>query len=162
MTVRRYGRAVGVTTRLLLVVVLVLGVFVMHTVGHPGEGSGSGMSSTTHTTTHTTSHTAGTGAVPAHGHPADALGVAVMGPGTGPVTNPVTDAPRHEPGGMAMDMASLCLAVLGAWALAALLHAAFAGRRDRLAGLASAVVAHVRADPPPRAPDLAQLSILRT
>ncbi|MEU3299552.1 DUF6153 family protein [Streptomyces sp. NPDC006678] len=138
------------TTRLLMVVVLALGVFVMHTVGHPGEGSGSGMSSTTHTT----SHTAATGAVSAHGHPADSLGVAVMGP--------VTDAPRHEPGGMAMDMTSLCLAVLGAWALAALLHAAFAGRRDRLAGLASAVVAHVRADPPPRAPDLAQLSILRT
>ncbi|MGW8950305.1 DUF6153 family protein [Streptomyces sp. NPDC055709] len=132
------------TTRLLLVVVLALGVFVMHTVGHPGEGSGSGMSSTTHTTTHPMSHTD------------------VMGPGAGPVTSPVTDAPRHEPGGMAMDMTSLCLAVLGAWALAALLHAAFAGRRDRLAGLASAVVAHVRADPPPRAPDLAQLSILRT
>ncbi|MFJ6630880.1 hypothetical protein ACIQMR_05615 [Streptomyces sp. NPDC091376] len=150
------------TTRLLLVVVLALGVFVMHTVGHPGEGSGSGMSSATHTT----SHTAATGAVPAHGHPADAPGIAVIIPGGGPVTSPVTspltDAPRHEPGGMAMDMASLCLAVLGAWALAALLHAAFAGRRDRLAGLASAVVAHVRADPPPRAPDLAQLSILRT
>ncbi|MGW2564563.1 DUF6153 family protein [Streptomyces sp. NPDC001514] len=143
--------------RLLLVVVLALGVFVMHTVGHPSEGSG----------TTTSSPTAGTGRMPAHSHQAaaadtglpPAMTMTATDPYAGPVPTSAT-APADDPG-MAMDMASLCVAVLGTWALAALLHAVFVGRRDWLARLAAGVLAVVRANPPPRAPDLAQLSILR-
>ncbi|MEE4590463.1 hypothetical protein V2J94_00880 [Streptomyces sp. DSM 41524] len=53
-----------------------------------------------------------------------------------------------------MDMASLCVAVLGVWVLGALLHAVLArwsGRPLRLS-LAAAVVA--RPDPPSPGPDL--------
>lgn len=60
-----------------------------------------------------------------------------------------------------MDMASLCMAVLGTWALASLLYAALTARRDWPADLAARVFTLVRPDPPPRPPDLAQLSILR-
>ncbi|MFD7446697.1 hypothetical protein [Streptomyces sp. NPDC059909] len=152
--------------RLLLVVALALGVFVMHTVGHPGEGSG--MTSD--------SHVADSGGVPAYGHraaavteagPPPAMAVAVPKTSTatdshaghGPAPTGAT-APADDPG-MAMDMASLCVAVLGTWALAALLHAVFVRRRDWLARLADGVLAVARANPPPRAPDLAKLSILR-
>ncbi|MGW7368595.1 DUF6153 family protein [Streptomyces sp. NPDC054841] len=146
--------------RLLLVVVLALGVFVMHTVGHPSGDSGTG--------TLASSHTAGTGAMPVHGHHADA--VTDTGPPAAMGATDLNAAPAgagapaspdgHEPG-MAMDMVSLCVAVLGTWALALLLHVVFVGRRDWCARLAAGVLAVVRANPPPRAPDLAQLSILR-
>ncbi|MEU2434421.1 hypothetical protein ABZ611_33935 [Streptomyces sp. NPDC007861] len=150
----------GVAARLLLVVVLALGVFVMHTVGHPGNGSG--------TESGSSSHTASMGGMPAHGHRHHADGGPAMGlspdpaaedPAVGPALT-IVSAPADEPG-MAMDMASLCLAVLGSWALAALLHALFLGRRDWFARLATRVLAAVRPNPPPRAPDLTQLSILR-
>jgi hypothetical protein len=141
----RYAQAVTVAARLLLVVVLALGVFVMHTVGHPAEGSGSGLSAA--------SHAVGTHAMP--GEPAAAHASTLSSSDSaGAISSP------HEPG-MGMDLTSLCVAVLGAWALAALLHAAFAGRCDWLAALATGVRSVVRPDPPPRAPDLAQLSILR-
>lgn len=156
--VHRYTRAVGVAARLLLVVVLALGVFIMHTVGHPSEASGSGMSAAPHAVG---IHTAGT--VSVHGE---------RDGGTHPGTLSITDSPVHGPEpadavsaphdpGMGMDMASLCLAVLGGWALASLLYAAFTARREGLADLAARVITPVRPDPPPRPPDLAQLSILR-
>ncbi|WP_369148006.1 DUF6153 family protein [Streptomyces sp. R44] len=129
---RRAGGAIG---HLLLVVVLALGVFLMHAVGHP-EGSGGGMD------TSTASH---------HGTPAQA-GAAHHGDSS--------DA-QHEPG-TGMDMTTLCVAVLGAWLLAGLLRAALGRRPDwltlLLARLTPALGPHA---PPPRPPDLARLSVLR-
>ncbi|WP_327371107.1 hypothetical protein [Streptomyces sp. NBC_01217] len=144
--------------RLLFVVVLALGVFVMHTVGHPAEGSGAGTSSSM--------HTVGMGERSVHGRQVDA--VTDTGPLHDlPATNPYAGPARtsaavssNEPG-TDMDMASLCLAVLGTWALAALLRAVFMGRRDWFAKLVTGVLAAVSPNSPPGAPDLAQLSILR-
>lgn len=158
--VQQNTRAVGVAARLLLVLMLALGVFIMHTIGHPGDGSGTG--------TVSSSHTASMGGMPAHGHGhrADAgtgMALSPAPPAVDPAADPaltIVSAPADEPG-MAMDMASLCLAVLGSWALAALLHALFLGRRDWFAKLATRVLAAARPDPPPRPPDLARLSILR-
>ena len=156
--VHRYTGAVGVAARLLLVVVLALGVFIMHTVGHPSGGSGSHMSAAPHTVG---THTVGTLSMHGEGdggaHPAT-LNMADS-PVHGPEPADAASAP-HEPG-MAMDMASLCMAVLGAWALVSLLCAAFTARREGLADLAARVITLVRPEPPPRPPDLAQLSILR-
>ncbi|MET8515626.1 hypothetical protein [Streptomyces sp. NPDC005077] len=155
---QQYTRVVGVAARLLFVVTLALGVFIMHTVGHPAEGSGAGTSSST--------HTVDMGERSAHGRQADAVtdtGPLHDLPATNPYAGPaLTNAAvsSNEPG-MAMDMASLCLAILGTWALAALLRAVFVGRRDWFAKLVTRVLAAVSPNPPPRAPDLAQLSILR-
>ncbi|MFB7587121.1 DUF6153 family protein [Streptomyces sp. NPDC056169] len=128
-------RAGGALAHLLLVVVLALGVFLMHAVGHP-EGSGG----TTETTA--AAHHA---AAPAGAHGADDGG---------------SDA-RHDPGS-GMDMTTLCVAVLGAWLLAGLVRAALARHPDWLA-LVLARLIPVRGPhaPPRRPPDLAQLSILR-
>ncbi|WP_406306739.1 hypothetical protein OHA61_37020 [Streptomyces sp. NBC_00885] len=144
--------------RILLVVVLALGVFIMHTVGHPSSGSGSHMSAAPH-------------AVGAHGGGTVSMHGERDG-GTHAATPSIADRPAHssEPAnavsapynpGLGMDMTSLCLAVLGGWALASLLYAAFAARRDGLPDLGARVFMLVRPDPPPRPPDLAQLSILR-
>ncbi|MFH8841767.1 DUF6153 family protein [Streptomyces sp. NPDC017868] len=126
---RRAGGAIG---HLLLVVVLALGVFLMHSVGHP-EGSGGD----THTASSVSHHSA---AAPHDGGDSDA---------------------RHAPGS-GMDMTTLCVAVLGAWLLAGLLRAALGRRPDwlavLLARLTPALGPHA---PPPRPPDLAQLSVLR-
>ncbi|GAA1357820.1 DUF6153 family protein [Streptomyces beijiangensis] len=113
--------------RLLLVVVLAVGVFVMHTVGHPAEASPSHMSATT--------HMASAGA-PAH--------------------DAAVQLPPHT-----MDMASLCVAVLGFWAFAALLYAALARQPEWAARVPAGVLAVVRGEPPPRTPDLTELSVLR-
>ncbi|MEV0777759.1 hypothetical protein ACIBLA_29655 [Streptomyces sp. NPDC050433] len=43
-----FGRAGSAVGRLLLIVVLTLGVFAMHTVGHPDEAYGSGAGATAH------------------------------------------------------------------------------------------------------------------
>ncbi|NUK07365.1 hypothetical protein HRW18_04910 [Streptomyces lunaelactis] len=156
--VHAYTRAVGVAARVLFVVVLALGVFIMHTVGHPSGGSGSHMSATPHTVG---THTVGTLSMHGDGdggtHPATPN--IADSPVHGPETANTVSAPHHP--GMAMDLASLCLAVLGAWALAFLLYAAFTSRRDGLADLTARVITLVSPDPPPRPPDLAQLSILR-
>ncbi|MFF0425008.1 DUF6153 family protein [Streptomyces sp. NPDC004520] len=126
---RRAGGAIG---HLLLVVVLALGVFLMHSVGHP-EGSGGDM----RTASSVSHHSA---AAPHDGGDSDA---------------------RHAPGS-GMDMTTLCVAVLGAWLLAGLLRAALGRRPDwlavLLARLTPALGPHA---PPPRPPDLAQLSVLR-
>ncbi|CCK26814.1 hypothetical protein BN159_2435 [Streptomyces davaonensis JCM 4913] len=133
MRASRYVRAGGALGQLLLVVVLALGVFVMHTVGHPEDSAHEGMRSTSH-------------AAP-------------------PMEHPATDEPAgsstHEPA-MPMDMASLCVAVLfGAWVLAALLKSAFTRHGEWLARLLAQVAAVLRPNPPPRGPDLTQLSVLR-
>ncbi|MFD0147946.1 DUF6153 family protein [Streptomyces sp. NPDC055721] len=136
-------RAGGALAHLLLVVVLALGVFLMHAVGHP-EGSG-GATETTASAHHASA--------PTGAHSADGGGGGTSGSGS-------SDA-RHD-SGMAMDMTTLCVAVLGAWLLAGLVRAALARRPDWLAVvLARLVPALGPHAPPPRPPDLAQLSILR-
>ncbi|MGW4699997.1 DUF6153 family protein [Streptomyces sp. NPDC004285] len=122
-------------THLLLVGVLALGVFLMHAVGHP-EGSGGGTASVS------TAHHGALAQAPSPHDGGDA-------------------AARHEPG-VAMDMTTLCVAVLGAWLLAGLVRAALGRRPDwltlLLARLTPALGPHA---PPRRPPDLAQLSVLR-
>ncbi|MFF4351002.1 DUF6153 family protein [Streptomyces sp. NPDC001530] len=134
---------------LLLVVALALGVFVMHTVGHPDGSSGSGMSAGSH---------ASTAYTPSAAHdPMEAPAPRAQGHATDPTH---TSSP-HEPA-MAMDMLSLCMAVLvAAWVLAALVRMAFARRPDWLAGLLADAPVTLRPNPPPRGPDLTQLSVLR-
>ncbi|MEU6622770.1 DUF6153 family protein [Streptomyces litmocidini] len=135
----RGERAGGAVGHLLLVVVLALGVFLMHAVGHP-EGSGGDMG--TGMDTVSVSH---------HGSPAHEAA---------PHAGGNSDA-RHEPG-TGMDMTTLCVAVLGAWLLAGLVRAALGRRPDRLAlPLTRLVRAAGPRAPPPRPPDLAQLSVLR-
>ncbi|MFD9241419.1 DUF6153 family protein [Streptomyces sp. NPDC059556] len=129
---KRSRRAEGALAHLLLVVVLALGVFLMHAVGHP-EGSG-GM---------------GTGSPSAH-HPAAPHGDEGSDTDTG-----------HEPG-PGMDMTTLCVAVLAGWLFAGLVRAALGRRPDwltlLLARLTPALGPHA---PPPIPPDLSQLSVLR-
>ncbi|MBI0294980.1 hypothetical protein JBE04_10935 [Streptomyces sp. PRKS01-29] len=162
-------RADGVLPRLLLVVVLVLGVFVMHTLGHPGGGPGSGM-------THSARHASGEmRSAPYGGDPAPygaGHGGGAAATGSGPLR--AAPAPSAEPGRApaapetkphepmtGMDMASLCVAVLGVWVLGALLCAALARRSGPPLGLPVAAAAVARPDPPSRGPDLAALSVLR-
>ncbi|MGW6391751.1 DUF6153 family protein [Streptomyces sp. NPDC055103] len=129
-------RAGGALAHLLLVVVLALGVFLMHAVGHP-EGSG-GTTESTAAAPHTAALTAGA-------HSADSGG---------------SDA-RHDPGA-GMDMTTLCVAVLGGWLLAGLVRAALARHPAWLAVVLARLVPALGAHAPPRRPpDLAQLSILR-
>lgn len=149
MHVSRSVRTGGALGHLLLVVVLALGVFVMHTVGHPDKSSGPGMSTAAHASTEPT---------PAAAH--DPMGA------------PASQAQSHAPHSthtssqdkpaMAMDMLSLCMAVMfGAWALAALLRMALARRPDWLAKFLAEAPVTLRPNPPPRGPDLTQLSVLR-
>ncbi|GAA1112179.1 hypothetical protein [Streptomyces javensis] len=172
MTTGGSMRADGVLPRILLVVVLALGVFVMHTLGHPGGGSGSGM-------THSTGHASGemrpaghSGAPAAHnGAPATYGGVTAV-TDTGP--RRAAPAPSAEDGHApaapetkprepmtGMDMASLCVAVLGVWVLGALLHAVLARRSGPPLRLPVAAAVVARPDPPSPGPDLTALSVLR-
>ncbi|APE25543.1 MULTISPECIES: DUF6153 family protein [Streptomyces] len=132
----RRRRAEGALARLLLVVVLALGVFLMHAVGHP-EGSGGD-----------------TGTSPASAHAAASHHEAAPEGGAG------SDA-RHDPG-PGMDMTTLCVAVLSGWLLTCLVRAALGRRPDwltlLLTRLTPALGPHA---PPPRPPDLTQLSVLR-
>ncbi|MEU9859245.1 DUF6153 family protein [Streptomyces sp. NPDC047971] len=124
-------RAGGAVAQLLLVVVLALGVFVMHAVGHPESPSDAAADGMTHVsaTTHQTGDEA-------------------------PVSS-------HD-GGMDMDMTTLCVAVLGIWALARFVLAALGRRPDWTARLLGRLT-HAPGPnaPPPIPPDLAQLSVLR-
>jgi hypothetical protein len=144
-------RAGGALGQLLLVVVLAVGVFVMHTLGHPEEHSDSASHSVA-----APSHvqTSGHGGMPDHWMPA-------LPDHWMPAPSDDPSSAPHEPG-MAMDMTSLCVAVLfGAWALAVLLRAAFARRREWPAELLAQVAVIRRRIPPPRGPDLTRLSVLR-
>ncbi|WP_327165601.1 DUF6153 family protein [Streptomyces zaomyceticus] len=142
----RRRRAEGAFAHLLLVVVLALGVFLMHTVGHP-EGSGGGMD----TTSATAPGTAAAAAAAAAGHETGHRAHGGASSDTG-----------HEPSGTGMDMTTLCVAVLAGWLLTGLVRAALGRRPDwlalLLARLAPAPGPHA---PPPRPPDLAGLSVLR-
>ncbi|WP_282692700.1 DUF6153 family protein [Streptomyces sp. CC208A] len=141
----RHGeRAGGALAHLLLVVVLTLGVFMMHSVGHP-EGASSGATGTT-------------------GAPASAGAHASTGahvPGTSGAHGSTEHDEGHAPGS-GMDMTTLCVAVLAGWLLAGLVRAALRRRPDwlvlLLARLAATPGPHA---PPRRPPDLALLSVLR-
>ncbi|MGW3628333.1 DUF6153 family protein [Streptomyces sp. NPDC000880] len=148
MKARRHVRAGGALGHLLLVVVLALGVFTMHTLGHPDTSHDFAMSTASHATTVDAAHTP-------MSTPADTEA------GMGSHTTDPADPSTHQPA-MAMDMLSLCLAVLfGAWVLAALLRLAFARHEEWLAELLAQVAAVLRPNPPPRGPDLTRLSVLR-
>ncbi|MFJ5708705.1 DUF6153 family protein [Streptomyces sp. NPDC093105] len=137
---RHGARAGGALAHLLLVVVLALGVFMMHSVGHP-EGT-------------SPSHAA-TAAVDGGGAHAEDAGTGAGAHGSS------SQDEGHAPGS-GMDMTTLCVAVLGAWLLAGLVRAALGRRPDwlvlLLARLAPALRTHA---PPRRPPDLARLSVLR-
>ncbi|MGW8669703.1 DUF6153 family protein [Streptomyces niveus] len=142
MNARGYGRVGSALGRLLLIVVLALGVFAMHTVGHPDESyaseSGAG----------TMAHASDEPAPPPQ-------------PEQAPPHPAAADEPVMGMDGMSMDMASLCLAVLSTWALAALLLAAFARRADVFTDPLAGLRVASRPNPPPRTPELTLLSVLR-
>ena len=165
MKASRNVRAGGALGHLLLVVLLALGVFAMHGMGHPSDSAhAAGMS--------TASPSAITdAAAPGHLPMGAPAGMAVGGHATDnkaessystAESSPMADSSStHEPA-MTMDMLSLCVAVLfGAWALTALVRSALARRREWLAELLAQVAAISRPDPPPRGPDLTRLSVLR-
>ncbi|WP_420000077.1 DUF6153 family protein [Streptomyces boninensis] len=134
-----WSRMGGVIGRLLFVAVLALGVTVMHTSGHPDGASAQGMSSSMHTSHHMAP------ATPEAGHHDQGGGSKAIGLATG------------------MDMASVCLAILGTWAFVALLRAAFARSGHRPVNWPAHAAAAPRPNsPPPRPPDLSLLSVLRT
>ncbi|MFJ9419206.1 DUF6153 family protein [Streptomyces sp. NPDC101227] len=149
MTTRRQVRAGGAMAHLLLVVLLALGVFVMHTVGHPDGTAGSGGHAAAH-------HAAGTVAMSPSSE---------VGKGQAPLAHSGDSADsssHYGPGpGSGTNMASLCMAVLGTWALAMLLRAALARHTGSPADLLAKAVVMLRPDPPPRGPDLTRLSVLR-
>lgn len=122
----------GALAHLLLVVVLALGVFVMHAVGHPESSSDSAADGMTH--------------VSASAHHME---------------DEAPASTSHD-SGMNMDMTTLCVAVLGIWALARLVLAALGRRPDWLVRLLGRLTRALGPNAPPlRPPDLAQLSILR-
>ncbi|MGW5689701.1 DUF6153 family protein [Streptomyces asiaticus] len=147
--VSRYARAAGALGHLLLVVVLAMGVFVMHSMGHPDSDSHTSMGAahTSATTVHTGGGMSASQDVVVSSHAAD--------------SHQGSKASSHSPA-MGMDMTSLCVAVLGAWVLTGLLRAVLSRRMDWLARLRDGAVATLRpSPPPPRPPDLAHLSVLR-
>ncbi|HZF91640.1 hypothetical protein [Streptomyces sp.] len=154
MRASRCVRTGGAFGQLLLVVVLALGVFVMHTLGHPDDSSGA--------TSHSVSHDRTPGHASA-GHPSDPSDPHPPAPSDPhPPAPSDPDPPASHGPGTAMDMASLCLAVLlGGWVLATLLRAAFARRPEWSAELPGRITVVRRSHPPPHGPDLTRLSVLR-
>ncbi|MFF9909459.1 DUF6153 family protein [Streptomyces sp. NPDC013457] len=141
---RSRTRAGGAVAHLLLVVVLALGVFVMHAVGHPENASDTGTDGVSHASAPVHDTASVHDAAPVH-----------------PTGTEAPAAPSHD-SGMAMDMTTLCVAVLGVWALARLVLAALGRRPDRLVRLLGRLTRSLAPNaPPPISPDLAQLSILR-
>ncbi|GHG27495.1 DUF6153 family protein [Streptomyces filamentosus] len=140
----RGERAGGALAHLLLAVVLALGVFMMHSTGHP-EDPAPGPSPEAAAAI---APLAVTATVQGDAHSAVPHGSEPSGEG-------------HAPGS-GMDMSTLCVAVLAGWLLTALVRAALRRRPDRLvpllARLAPALGPHA---PPRRPPDLARLSVLR-
>ncbi|MFF9498797.1 DUF6153 family protein [Streptomyces sp. NPDC014656] len=150
-------RAGGTLAHLLLVVVLALGVFMMHSVGHPGGPPSEAPGAVTNGAVESgvvesgvvESGVAESGVVAAHS--------ARSGGAHG--ADPQDEG--HAPGS-GMDMTTLCVAVLAGWLLAGLVRAALGRRPDwlvlLLARLTPALGPHA---PPRRPPDLARLSVLR-
>ncbi|MCC4314330.1 hypothetical protein [Streptomyces malaysiensis] len=179
----RSMRAGGVLPRLLLVVVLALGVFVMHTLGHPDGGSGSGMSHSAHRAsaemrpapyggdhgggTGGMGGTAATGSGPQRAAPAPSAELPSAEAPYAEIPHAearhAPDAPETKPRDpmTGMDMASLCVAVLGVWVLGALLRVVSARRSGPPPGLPVTAAATARLDPPSCGPDLTALSVLR-
>lgn len=149
MIASRFERVGGAIGHLLLVVVLALGIFVMHTVGHPDASAGRPM---------------------AHSSPATDVhrdGMSDRTPGAEVAVPAQLSADPISPGAYAsaplsgMDMASLCVAVLCALVLLALLRAALARRTEWMARTVADAVVMLRPNPPPRGPSLSALSVLR-
>ncbi|WP_405675713.1 DUF6153 family protein [Streptomyces sp. NBC_01511] len=139
-----YGRVGSAVARLLLVVVLALGVFAMHTVGHPDEAYGA-----------TAGPGAGAGSMAhASAEPAPPPDKALPHPAP-------ADGPFVGLDGMGMDMASLCVAVLTTWAFVTLLLSALARRPGRLTDRLAGGSVTPRSNSPPRTPELTLLSVLR-
>ncbi|QYX77034.1 hypothetical protein [Streptomyces akebiae] len=150
----RRVRAGGTLGHLLLVAVLALSVFAMHSTGHPDESAHPGGSA----------HVSGSGhvseSVPVSGS-AHSMSTASRATATATDAAPTGSRSSHEPA-PTMDMQSLCVAILlGAWVLTALLTSAFTRRRKEWAELLAQVAALARPRPPPRGPDLTRLSVLR-
>lgn len=156
---KRHGPAADRCGRLLLFAALVLGIALMHTLGHPSGGGDAHHTAAAQHTSAAVQHTptsAQHAPVERNGTPADtrlAPPVHLSAPG------------GHDEGG-GTDPLSVCLAVLGALAAAGLLDAALTrGRPPRLPA-AACLVTPGRAPPPPPEPPphairLAQLSVLR-
>ncbi|MEU9605518.1 DUF6153 family protein [Streptomyces sp. NPDC048057] len=136
----------------LLLVVLALGIFAMHTVGHPDAESGASHGGDRMAATSSTSTVLAVSTVFDGTHSAASQVPAVQDAGG-----------DHDAAGsgMAMDMLSLCMAVLGTWILAALLKAALVRSGDRSPRRRTGVPVAPLRGPPPRGPDLSSLSILR-
>ncbi|MGX1850077.1 DUF6153 family protein [Streptomyces sp. NPDC055299] len=142
--------------RLLLVVVLAFGVFVMHTVGHPDGAAGPGAHATAQG--HTTGMAAMTGTSAVADTPTQ-QGAPAHSADRG---TPAAPSPHYTPGpGTGMNMASLCMAVLATWALVMLLGAALTRTPGWVADLLAKAVVLLRPNPPPAPPDLTRLSVLR-
>jgi len=133
-------RAGGVLRRLLFVVLLALGVLMMHSMGHPDTGSG--------TSVHASAHVSG------GMHQATGSDVRAERPAM--TSHDTRSAPMTG-----MDMASLCVAVLGTWVLTAVLRAALVRRRGPPLPRSAPVAAVPRPVPPSPRPDLTTLSVLR-
>lgn len=133
-------RAGGAWGHLLLVAVLALGVFAMHTMGHPEHSTGRAADAVAHA------------AAGAHhgGMAGEAAGLSAA-----PASGPSVDAPV-----IGMDVLSVCVAVLSGWLLWVFLCAA-ALRKERLPALLARAMAVLRPGSPPPEPLLARLSVLR-
>ncbi|OUD00287.1 DUF6153 family protein [Streptomyces swartbergensis] len=140
-------RAGGAFGYLLLVAMLTLGVFAMHTMGHPEESHGHGMAGAVASAEGARHDSMARNAEPEaaaeHGTAASAA-----------------KSPVHElPGGM--DPMSVCLAVLTVWLIGLFLHALVVRRQERLTALLARSMASARPGTPPPRPLLSQLSVLR-
>ncbi|MFI6287808.1 hypothetical protein ACIBCM_24190 [Streptomyces sp. NPDC051018] len=174
MSASKRIRAAGAWWHLLFVV-LALGVFAMHTVGHPDSGSGTAHpGSPSGTAAVTGAHTPVTAVrAEADRHGDDGTRTAgamaaspVSEPSPGNRTAAGHQAAGHDTAGspasgMSMNMVSLCVAVLGTWLLAGLIRAALSRRTEWLALFRAGAVVALRPEPPPPRPDLVRLSILR-
>ncbi|MFJ4569403.1 hypothetical protein ACIP4U_38295 [Streptomyces caelestis] len=147
-------RAGGAFGYLLLVVLLTLGVFAMHTMGHPEDSSGHGMSGAIPAAAG--AHQGGMAQQAAASEHSAVPGVTAE---HGTAASP-TESPVHElPSGM--DPMSVCLAVLTVWLLGLFLHALVLRRHERLTALLTRSMASARPGTPPPRPLLSQLSVLR-
>ncbi|MEU0992204.1 hypothetical protein [Streptomyces sp. NPDC005953] len=221
MSASRAIRAAGAWGHLLLVV-LALGVFAMHTVGHPESGSAGGHGAMVSARPQeavsgsgsavrsglvdegiAASGTVAAGRVPkplsVEGAPGGNVTAGNSGQHSPAVTTPLRHTTHAGPTGhvpptvddsavaplelvalneegsatghgeqagvhhhgMVMDMASLCVAILGSWILAALLRAALVRGSDWLPHLRAAVLTALRPGAPPPRPHLTRLSVLR-
>ncbi|GGN84886.1 hypothetical protein GCM10011579_075350 [Streptomyces albiflavescens] len=154
VTTSRHERTEGAFGHLLLVVVLALGVFLMHTLGHSDCCSPASATSSSSHTSPMALDTAPQAGADLHAE-ASAFIEWVSWDKPGQATTPHTPL-------MPMDVLSLCVAVLlSAWVLTALVRSALARRAYWTAASLLRGPVVVRPNPPPRTPDLTQLSVLR-